>query len=51
MKNIAFDRKNIIRLIIFAFAAFACIYGACRGEAEAVLRKASQLCLECCGIG
>ncbi|MBQ6568789.1 MAG: hypothetical protein IJL87_00880 [Clostridia bacterium] len=42
---------NIIRFAVLTAAVAFCLYGAFRGEAEAVLRKAAAICLECCGIG
>jgi len=44
-------RLNAFRLFILAFAILLAIYGAVHGEAEAVFRKASSICLECIGIG
>ncbi len=38
-------------IIIFLAAAGMCIYGAATGEAEAVLTKAVNICMECIGLG
>ncbi len=44
-------KKNIIAAaVIFAGIVFAAI-GIYRGEADVVLRKAVNICLECIGIG
>lgn len=40
-----------IRYVILAAAAAACICGALGGQTQAVMNKAVQICLECCGIG
>ncbi|MBQ9887509.1 MAG: thioredoxin [Lachnospiraceae bacterium] len=40
-----------MRYILLTIAAVSCIYGTVNGEAEAVLRKAVAVCMECCGIG
>ena len=42
-------RENLEEVL--AVCAASCVYGALSGQAEAVLRKAVTLCLECCGIG
>jgi len=42
---------NRLRLLIVLLAAAFIIYGIYSGEATAVMRKASQICLECIGIG
>ena len=49
MKN--YRLTGIIRLIILAAAAASCVYGALNGQADAVMRKAAEICMECCGIG
>lgn len=36
---------------ILALSASMMLYGLMQGEAEAVLRKAVRICLECIGIG
>lgn len=43
--------KGIIRCIILAAAIASLVYGAISGQADAVLHKAAQICMECCGIG
>ena len=49
------EQKNrmlkVFWLSAFAFAVFLVVYGIYNGEAEAVLRKAASICLECIGIG
>ncbi len=45
------DYTGIIRYIALAVAIAFCAYGAYSGQAEAVLRKAAAICMECCGIG
>lgn len=46
------DRKRrTLQILLFAAAAaFVCI-GVLRGEADTVLTKAVNICLECIGIG
>lgn len=39
------------RLALFSLAGVMLTYGAARGEAAAVLKKAVRICLECIGIG
>ena len=41
---------RILPIILFAAALALCIYGAVRGEAEAVLLKAAKICMECIGL-
>ena len=49
------DKKEKIRLILgiilFAVFAAACLFGAMSYEFNIVLAKASNICLECIGIG
>ena len=40
-----------LKYIILAAAAAAIVYGCLNGEIMAVFQKASQICLECIGIG
>jgi len=53
MKNSGIKKHalNLLRAALLALAlAFICI-GLARGEADAVLRKAMRVCLECIGVG
>jgi hypothetical protein len=46
------NRKlNVLRAIVLAIAIGFVIYGAFQGEFDAVLRKASIICMECIGVG
>ncbi len=45
-----FLQKNI-RYILLTVGAACLVYGALQGDMQAVLTKAAQICLECCGIG
>jgi Flp pilus assembly pilin Flp len=40
-----------LRLAVIAAAIAFVIIGSVSGETDAVFRKASQICLECIGIG
>ena len=40
-----------VRFIVLAAAIASLVYGAVSGQADAVLHKAAQICMECCGIG
>ena len=44
-------KLNALRYFILIMAVLFVIYGVFWGEAGAVLRKASIICLECIGIG
>ena len=43
--------KNKVSFLILLIAVLMIYVGAFRGEAETVLTKAVNLCLECVGIG
>ncbi|NLJ70433.1 MAG: thioredoxin [Clostridiaceae bacterium] len=42
---------NLIRFILLALIVFSIIYGILRGEVQIVLRNATNICLDCIGIG
>ncbi len=44
-------RNWMISWVLLILAAGMMLYGLIQGEAEAVLRKAVRICLECIGIG
>jgi hypothetical protein len=46
-------RENLrpLSIILFGAAIGMCIFGAVRGEADAVLVKAAKICMECIGLG
>lgn len=43
--------RNILRWCVFALAIAFIVYGIYSGECAAVLKKATNVCLECIGIG
>ncbi|MDR2601929.1 MAG: thioredoxin [Spirochaetaceae bacterium] len=45
-----FFKQNKIQIIFIIFAVFFIAVGAFRGDAAALWRKASFICLECIGI-
>ena len=45
------QRLSILRLVILTLAALSVVFGIVYGEAEVVLLKASNICMECIGIG
>ena len=49
MKKRPFSIYISILLLILSIAS--CIYGASRGEARTVNRKATNICMECIGVG
>jgi len=45
------SKLNAVRLALLAAAAAFMVYGAARGEAAIVMKKAVNICLECIGLG
>ena len=43
--------RLFIRVLLLIIAAGSCIYGICMGETQTVNKKATNICLECIGIG
>lgn len=43
--------RHVWQGMLLAAAAFMIVYGVSRGEAETVLNKAVNICLECVGLG
>ena len=46
-----FFKKNAIAIAIIAVGIAFIAFGAMRGEPQTVYRKASNICMECIGIG
>ncbi|WP_283123852.1 CD1871A family CXXC motif-containing protein [Angelakisella massiliensis] len=44
-------RRNLPALVVFACGLVFFLIGITRGEADTVLTKAINLCLECIGVG
>ena len=44
-------RRNGLRIALLALGIVFVLFGVARGEAGAVFKKASMVCLECIGIG
>lgn len=44
-------RENCLRYVIVTAALVSMIFGIVRKEPKVVLRKATNICLECIGIG
>lgn len=51
LKNTEIDWNFALRLLVLMLAVGFICFGLLRGEAGEVLRKASNLCMECIGIG
>nr|WP_279221170.1 CD1871A family CXXC motif-containing protein [Agathobaculum sp. Marseille-P7918] len=45
------SKRTAAQLILFAAGIAMTVFGVWRGEADTVLYKAINLCLECVGIG
>ena len=45
------NKGNLLRLGLLALALLLILAGIFRGEADMVLQKAVNLCMECIGIG
>lgn len=43
--------RRILRYLLLILSVAAVLLGACTGECETVLSKATNVCLECIGIG
>lgn len=42
---------NYVTLILLLLAVASCIFGVSRGEVKTVNKKATNICMECIGIG
>ncbi len=42
---------NYVTLILLLIAMASCIFGISRGEVKTVAKKATNICMECIGIG
>ncbi len=45
------SRKDYLKYVILAAALASMIFGIVRKEPKVVLRKATNICMECIGIG
>ena len=43
--------NKYLKYVVLVLAIASCAFGAYRGEAAVVLKKAAAICMECCGIG
>ncbi len=44
-------RVRLLRIVVFALAVSSIVLGAMNGEVQTVLTKATNVCMECIGIG
>lgn len=44
-------RSNAVALALAAAAAALMLLGAARGETDVIFRKATNICMECIGLG
>lgn len=51
MRNKSDSGKNVIRSILLSAGVLLMIAGVYRGEMSEVFQKATNICLECIGIG
>ena len=45
------QRYQYVKYVVLAIAAAGMIFGIVRGEPRVVLKKATNVCLECIGVG